>query len=214
MPPSKQIPQPVRELIIEKWKANEKQIKIAKDLRLDPKTVNKIIIKYKKTGKSCVLPRSGRKRITTKTEDKHLISLVRSSRKETASQITAKWNDITNKDVSTKTTTRRLKEKGYSFYTALKKPLLTPVMKKKRLSWAREHQTWTTEQWKKVIFSDESRFCLFNDGYQKVVRRKGEQFHPACVSSQVKFPPSVMVYGSMCTYGVGSLCFIHGNKKQ
>uniref|UniRef100_T1IUA6 Tc1-like transposase DDE domain-containing protein n=1 Tax=Strigamia maritima TaxID=126957 RepID=T1IUA6_STRMM len=84
-------------------------------------------------------------------------------------------------------------------------------MKKKRLSWAREHQTWTTEQWKKVIFSNESRFCLFNDGCQKVVRHKGEQFHPACVSSQVKFPPSVMVYGSMCTYGVGSLCFIHRN---
>ncbi len=70
---------------------------------------------------------------------------------------------------------------------------------------------WTVEQWKTVLFSDESRFCLINDGKQRVVRRRGEQHNASCVSMQVKFPAGVMVYGSMCASGVGSLCFIKGN---
>ena len=32
---------------------------------------------------------------------------------------------------------------------------------KKRLQFAREHKDWTLEQWKKVMWSDESRFTLF-----------------------------------------------------
>ena len=39
-------------------------------------------------------------------------------------------------------------------------PMLTRVHLQKRLQWAREHQNWTMEQWKKVARSDESRFLL------------------------------------------------------
>ena len=31
-----------------------------------------------------------------------------------------------------------------------KKPLLTDVMKKKRLLWAKEYKKWTKEQWRRV----------------------------------------------------------------
>jgi len=41
-------------------------------------------------------------------------------------------------------------------------PMLTPVHRRKRQQWAREHQNWTTEQWKKVAWSDESWFFFFN----------------------------------------------------
>ncbi len=37
-------------------------------------------------------------------------------------------------------------------------PMLTPVNCRKRQQWAREHQNWTTEQWKNVAWSDVSRF--------------------------------------------------------
>ncbi|ROL43068.1 Rho guanine nucleotide exchange factor 2 [Anabarilius grahami] len=35
-------------------------------------------------------------------------------------------------------------------------PMLTPVHHRKSQQWTREHQNWTTEQWKKVAWSDES----------------------------------------------------------
>ena len=40
----------------------------------------------------------------------------------------------------------------------IKKQLLTPLMKKKRLSWEKKYKDWTVEQWRKVIFSDETHF--------------------------------------------------------
>jgi len=39
-------------------------------------------------------------------------------------------------------------------------PMMTPVHRRKSQQWTREHQNWTTEQWKKVAWSDESRFLL------------------------------------------------------
>ncbi len=48
MAPRKQIPQPVHEMIIQKWKQNVKQVEIASQLQLKPPVVNKIIMKYKK----------------------------------------------------------------------------------------------------------------------------------------------------------------------
>ncbi len=46
------------------------------------------------------------------------------------------------------TTHRRVKEFGYSCH-------------QRRLTWAKE-KNWNVAQWSKVLFSDESKFCLFN----------------------------------------------------
>ena len=39
-----------------------------------------------------------------------------------------------------------------------KKPLLMAINNKKRLHWARQHERWAVHQWKKILFSDESKF--------------------------------------------------------
>jgi hypothetical protein len=41
-----------------------------------------------------------------------------------------------------------------------KKPLLNERMKEQRLAFAREHVTWSVDDWKRVMFSDESHFEL------------------------------------------------------
>ena len=49
-----------------------------------------------------------------------------------------------------------------------------------RLWFAREHNDWTLEQWKKVMWSDESRFALFqSDGRIRVRREADEVMHPS-----------------------------------
>ncbi|ROI79367.1 hypothetical protein DPX16_7255 [Anabarilius grahami] len=50
-------------------------------------------------------------------------------------------------------------------------PMLTPVHRRKSQQWAREHQNWTMEQWKKVAWSD---------GRERVCCLPGEHMAPGC----------------------------------
>src|SRR4029434_5845328 len=64
-------------------------------------------------------------------------------------------------------------------------------------------------KWSKVLFSDESRFCIsFENQGPRVWRKRGEAQNPSCLKSSVKFPQSVMICGTMSSAGVGPLCFI------
>ncbi len=40
------------------------------------------------------------------------------------------------------------------------KPLLNQRQRQKHLTWAVEKKNWTVAQWSKVLFSDESKFCI------------------------------------------------------
>ncbi|KAG1045122.1 hypothetical protein G6F43_011340 [Rhizopus delemar] len=46
------------------------------------------------------------------------------------------------------------------FYRAAHKPRLTARHRKSRLHWAKEHINWIKDQWRNVVWSDESRFCM------------------------------------------------------
>ncbi len=99
------------------------------------------------------------------------------------------------------TTLRRLQEKAT-------KPLLNKRQRQKRLTWAVEKNNWTVAQWSKVLFSDESKFCIsFVNQGPRVWRKSGEAQNPCCLKSSVKFPQSVMIWAAMSSAGVGPLCF-------
>ncbi len=64
----------------------------------------------------------------------------------------------------------------------------------------------------KVLFSDESKFCIsFGNQGPRVWRKGGEAHSPSCLKSSVKFPQSVMIWGAMSSAGVGPLCFLKTN---
>lgn len=46
--------------------------------------------------------------------------------------------------------------------------MLTAVMKKNRLDFCKKYQVLTSEEWKKVMFSDESPFRLVKGGSKPV----------------------------------------------
>ncbi len=81
------------------------------------------------------------------------------------------------------TTHRRVKEFGYS-------------CRQRRLTCTKEKKKWTVAQWSKVLFSDESKFCIsFGNQGPRVWRKGGEAHSPSCLKSSVKFPQSVMIWG-------------------
>ncbi len=64
-------------------------------------------------------------------------------------------------------------------------------------------------RWSKVLFSDESKFCIsFGNQGPRVWRKSGEAQNPCCLKSSVKFPQSVMIWAAMSSAGVGPLCFL------
>ncbi len=95
------------------------------------------------------------------------------------------------------TTHRRVKEFGYN-------------CRQSRLTWAKE-KNWTVAQWSKVLFSDESKFCISIGNQGPRFWRKGEAHSPSCLKSSVKFPHSVMIWGAMSSADVSPLCFLKTN---
>ncbi len=76
---------------------------------------------------------------------------------------------------STQTVRHRLHEGGVRAHRRCKKPALTAAHKHQRLQFAWQHMHWNRNQWRRVIWSDESRLCLrMVDGRIKVWRRRGD----------------------------------------
>ncbi len=104
---------------------------------------------------------------------------------------------------------RRMQDMGFSCRIPCVKPLLNNRQRQKRLAWAKDKKDWTAAEWSKVMFSDESKFCIsFGNQGPRVWRKRGEAQNPRCLRSSVKFPQSVMVWGAMSSAGVGPLCFL------
>ncbi|KAL0149062.1 hypothetical protein M9458_055677 [Cirrhinus mrigala] len=98
---------------------------------------------------------------------------------------------------------------GFSCRIPCVKPLLNNRQRQKRLAWAKDKKDWTAAEWSKVMFIDESKFCIsFGNQGPRVWRKRGEAQNPRCLRSSVKFPQSVMVWGAMSSAGVAPLCFL------
>ncbi|CAI5682907.1 unnamed protein product [Oreochromis niloticus] len=162
------------------------------------------------SGKSVGRKMCGRKRCTTRRGDRTLRKTVEKDRFQTLGDLRKQWTE-SGVETSRATVYRRVQEMGYRCRIPQVKPLLNQKQRQKRLTWATEKQHWTVAQWSKVLFSDESNFCMsFGNQGARVWRKTGEREMPKCLKSSVKYPQSVMVWGAMSAAGVGPLCFIKG----
>lgn len=95
---------------------------------------------------------------------------------------------------------------------AVKKPVLRPINKKKRLQWAQQHRNWTLEQWKNVLWTDESKFEFLGTRRRIYVRRSStEKMAPQCIMPTVKHGGDfIMVWGCFSGHGTRDLVKIEG----
>ncbi len=166
---------------------------IAKEAGCSQSAVSKHVNRKLSGRKKC-----GRKRCTTNRENRSLMRIVKQNRFKNLGELHKEWTEAGVK-ASRATTHRRVKEFGYSCC-------------QRRFNWAEEKKNWTVAQWSKVLFSDESKFCIsFGSQGPRVWRKGGEAHSPSCLKSSVKFPQSVMIWGAMSSAGVGPLCFFKTN---
>jgi hypothetical protein len=92
-------------------------------------------------------------------------------------------------------------------HSAAQKPLLTSAMKKKRLAFAKKYQSWTVNDWMRVMFSDELAFRLINPRAAKLRRLSTVSWYMQRFTiSTVKHFPSVMVWGVSVSERGGEDC--------
>lgn len=201
----------IKSAVLTLFKENISMREIARRVGYAESSVRKFLKNYKNSGSLERRKGTGAKRKTTRREDRELKLQILKNRFASAPKLKRELENTNYANVSVRTVERRINELGFMSRRPAKKPLLTQKMKASRLQWAKNHQEWTSNDWSRVIFSDESKFNLFGqEGKQNVRRRKNEKFDPQCILATVKHSPYVMVWGCITAYGVGPIKIIDG----
>ena len=79
------------------------------------------------------------------------------------------------------------------------------------MEFAESHQNWAVDDWKRVVWSDETKInCLGSDGGIWVWKKVVEGLSDRLVDGTVKFGGNLLMWGCMGWEGVGFACRIDG----
>ncbi|GFU00273.1 transposable element Tcb2 transposase [Trichonephila clavipes] len=124
-------------------------------------------------------------------------------RRQSASVIAQQLSSATGRQVSRFTVARRL-TKGVLFARQPERCLPLKVDHRcHRLQWYREHKNWTTDQWSRVLFTDESRFRTRSDSQRVLIWREiGTRFYTSNIKERHHYGgPGVLVWGGIMLNG-------------
>lgn len=201
-----------KEIIINLLQDGNSFGKVSQLLSIPKSTIFSVWKKYSTQGSVENLPRSGRKKSIDDRAARNLIRHVRNDRKSVLSDITNRFNENYNAHVSNKTVWRCLRKNNYKRCVCKKKIRIRVANRIKRVRWCSERRGWTVEQnWKNVIFSDESQIVLGSDDRVYIWRKSDEAWLPDCISPGVQKKFSAMIWGCITYHGVGTICRIIGN---
>lgn len=191
---------------------------VANIFNISSRTINKIIQRATERGYDPL--------VSPYIEKHHIIDATRSGRPKTISEATKQGviDSVTKDRCGREKSTEYLAyEAGISESSVLRilnssffkkckptwKPGLTDEMKHKRISFALQYQDWTLEDWKNVIWTDETSVILgHRRGAQRVWRRAWEVYDPNCIRKRFKKASEFMFWGSF-SYDHKGPCHIY-----
>jgi transposase len=99
------------------------------------------------------------------------------------------WQQLTDAlypegDVGVEAVKYALKSRGYKRYVALRKPPLCEANRIARLAWANSHVDWTLDQWRKILWSDETWVIAGNHRKTYITRKADEALETSCVEER------------------------------
>ena len=168
---------------------------IGRQLNINHTVISRLIAKHGQTNEVKDRPRSGRPKKTTARDDRALVRLVRRSPFTNSRVLSQQWE--TRNRVSMSTVKRRLYAAGMKARRPVRRPLLTAHHKEERLRWCNERRHWNMRSWRRVHWSDESRFLLHaTDGRTRVWRSRRTAYDQRNIMEEVPFGGgSVMIWG-------------------
>lgn len=185
---------------------------LGRQFSLSKSAVHAIVSRFQTRGGVVKAYSTGRPRRTTKRQDMLIVRMSAADPRLTSVDIHRDLVTFHGLQASSKTIQRRLVSAGLDGRRPAQKPFVSAKNRKARLNFAKSHLSWTLEDWRKVIFSDESKFLLFgSDGIKYVRRPKGKRFDPRYQLPTVKYGGgSVMVWGAFRYGHIGPLHLIDG----
>ena len=179
-----------------------------------PKTIRELLAKWRRTG-AVIHGNCGRiRRQTSRRADRRLVRLARGNRTLPASLLRLIWEEKGHLGqlLSSQTIRKRLRESGLRSRRMRKRMRLSPAHVASRERWAMQRAHWRMQQWRRVVFTDESRFHLFkSDGRVRVWRGPGEQFLPDCVQIHESQSVSIHVWAGIALNGRTELVVLDRN---
>jgi hypothetical protein len=146
--------------------------------------VSRLVRKHTQTNNVKDFPRSGRRRVTSDRDDMALLRLVRRMLFATCPVLKQYW--LSNRRLSTRTVKNRLKSAGLKSRRVIKCPLLADRHRRTGLAWCLAQRGWNLRTWRKIHWSDESRFLLHvTDGRMRVWRHKNTAYAPMNIQLSV-----------------------------
>ena len=114
--------------------------------------------------------------------------------------------------LSVRTIRRRLFDAGYHSYTAKWKPIRNASQRKVRFQFANDYITWHPYDWKRIIWTDEAHFELFNRKNRTLIRRTRSESEKSFsfVPCMQKGGGSISLWSCMTSEGIGDLVFYDG----
>lgn len=175
-------------------------------------TIHYCVQRWRETGEVERRRGQGRKRSTTALDDRFIRMQTLRNRRQTAVQSSNQLEEVRETRVSERTVRRRLNEAGLKARRTKKAPQLQRRHRVARLAFARQYENWNEDQWRNVLFTDESRFCVNSiDGRERVYRRAGEQNEQFNFTPTVSFGGgSIMVWGGIHLGGRTELVVVDG----
>ncbi|GFX60409.1 transposable element Tc1 transposase [Trichonephila clavipes] len=142
---------------------------------------------------------SGRPRNTNDREDRAIRRVATSAPTTSLASIQRHLPPSRHPVPSRETIRRRLTEVGLRSRRPLRRLPLTPHHRQCRLDFCRPRATWSVTDWRRVIFSDESRFSLSADDHRtRVWRRTGQRSDSAfIVERHTAISQGVTVWGAI-----------------
>lgn len=184
---------------------------IGRRLNRDHTTVARIWSAWSEEGIQQHRPAGRPPRRSNLREDRLLRRMATQDRFQTTRSIAVDWTRAMDRHVSMSTIYRRIASFGLHAYRPNRRLPLTAPQKAARLAWCQERRNWVDE-WNHIVFSDESRFCLWqNDGRRRVRRYRGERRNLQLAERRhTALTPGVMVWGAICLGQRSPLVFIPG----
>ena len=156
-------------------------------------------------------PGQCRKRLSIEREDRRLLQISKADRTKSNRQLSSEYTLSNGTQLSARTIRRRLFDAGYRSYTVKQKSIRN-ASQKVRLHFANDYIAWLPYDWKRIIWTDEAHFELFNRKNRSLIRRtrseRGKSFN--FVTRMHKWGDSISLWGCMTSKGIGDLVFYDG----
>ena len=141
-----------------------------------------------------------------------MLRTVRKKRGSVLKDITFLYNNGRDVKVHARTV-QRILHKNKVFRRVIRKRMrIREANRKKRLSWCLEHRRWTVNaHWNQIIFSHESQIVIGQNHCVFVWRSSAEAYHPECMYPPCQRKVSIMIWGCITWFGVGTIWKVDRN---